>query len=362
MADSAVPTYVTVSDLNRQVKETIGANRDLRSLWVVGELSNVRKNSSAHLFPRLKDDKAELSLVIWESIAEKFGPLIKDGAKVLVHGSIRVYEAKGAYQLYVDDIREFGVGELYAQLERLKKKLKEEGLFEQKRPLPHFPHVIGVVTSLSGAVIQDILRNLSSRFPPIRVIVTPVQVQGSGAGPDIAAGIAAMNKLVDPKPDLLIVGRGGGSLEDLWAFNEEVVARALFASKIPTISAVGHQTDFTIADLVADHRAATPTEAAIDAVPDSEELLSELDESQRSLVAEMVEVLEALNERTGHAADLLNSLDPQRILQRGYSVVAKAGRVVSSVAGLHRGDDLAITMRDGSVQASVDSVTPSGMG
>jgi exodeoxyribonuclease VII large subunit len=362
MADSAVPTYVTVSDVNRQVKETVGANRALRSIWVVGELSNVRKNASAHLFPRLKDDKAEIGLVVWSSVVEQFSPLIKDGAKVLVHGSIRVYEAKGAYQLYVDDIREFGIGELYAKLEQLKTKLKDEGLFDQKRALPPFPRVVGVVTSLTGAVIQDILGNLSSRYPPVRVIVAPVQVQGVGAGADVAAGIQAMNRLVDPKPDLLIVGRGGGSMEDLWAFNEEVVARALFASRIPTISAVGHQTDFTIADFVADHRAATPTEAAIDAVPDLDELLGRLDESQRSLVGEMGEVLEGLEERTGHAANLLTSLDPQRILLRGYSIVASGGKVLTSVSGLNRGDDLSITMGDGSVEASVDSVSPAGRG
>jgi exodeoxyribonuclease VII large subunit len=275
---------------------------------------------------------------------------------VLVRGTVRVYEAKGAYQLYVDDIREFGVGELYARFEALKKKLEQDGLFEQKRPLPPFPKIIGVVTSLSGAVIQDILRNLQGRYPPIRVIIIPVQVQGAAAADDVAAGIESVNQLVEPKPDLLIVGRGGGSIEDLWAFNEEVVARALFASRIPTISAVGHQTDFTIADFVADRRAATPTEAAVDAVPDLEELLEGLNGAQRSLVDEMGELLEALEERTEHAADLLTSLNPRRILQRGYSVVTKEGKSVGSVSGLREGDKIGIIMHDGSAAAKVSEV------
>ena len=356
MAAQQTPPYISVSDLNRVVKQTIDAKLALRSIWVVGELSNVRKNNSAHLFPRLKDDKAEIGLVIWGSVVEKLGPMIKDGAKVLVHGTVRVYEAKGAYQLYVDDIREFGVGELYARLEALKKKLREDGLFEQKRPLPPFPKVVGVVTSSSGAVIQDILRNLRKRYPPIRVIIVPVQVQGAAAAGDVAAGIELANQLNEPKPDLLIVGRGGGSIEDLWAFNEEVVARALFASRIPTISAVGHQSDFTIADLVADRRAATPTEAAVDAVPDAGELLEELNGAQRSLVEEMGELLGALEERTEHAADLLTSLNPRRILQRGYSVVTKEGKSVGSISGLTVRDSIEIIMHDGSAAADISEV------
>lgn len=216
------------------------------------------------------------------------------------------------------------------------------------------------MTSLSGAVIQDILRNLTGRFPPIHVVVCPVQVQGAAAAQDVADGIRAMNKLNDPRPDVLIVGRGGGSLEDLWAFNEEVVARALFASKIPTISAVGHQTDVTIADFVADRRAATPTEAAVDAVPDQQALLEQLDDTQRSLVDEIGEVLDNLEERLAHNAELLQSLNPRRVLERGYSVVTKAGRAVESVSNLRKTDEIGITMRDGAVDATVESVRPSG--
>jgi exodeoxyribonuclease VII large subunit len=360
MAGAATPTYLSVSDLNRRVKLTVQANHELRSIWVVGELSNVRKNTTEHLFPRLKDAKSEIGLVIWGSVVAKYAGIIKDGAKVLIRGDVRVYEARGAYQLYVDEIRQFGVGELWARFEALKKKLEDEGLFKQKRPTPSFPRVVGVVTSLSGAAVQDILRNLTGRFPPIRVIVCPVQVQGAAAAEDVADGIRALNKLSDPRPDVLIIGRGGGSLEDLWAFNEEAVARALFASMIPTISAVGHQTDVTIADFVADRRAATPTEAAVDAVPDQRALLDQLDETQRSLVEEMGEVLDNLEERLAHSAELLESLNPRRILDRGYAVVMKGGKAVGSASGIQKADEIGITMRDGTVDATVDTVKPAG--
>lgn len=355
-----MPGFVSVSDLNKKVKQTVETSRALRSVWVVGELSNVRPNTTEHLFPRLKDDKSEIGLVIWGSVVAKYVSIIKEGARVLAHGSVQVYAPRGTYQLYVDELREFGIGDLYARFEALKKKLEEEGLFEQKRALPKFPRVIGVVTSLTGAVIKDILRNLTTRYPPIRVIVVPVQVQGAAAADDIADGIRAANKLAEARPDVLIVGRGGGSLEDLWAFNEEVVARALFASGIPTISAVGHQTDFTIADFVADHRSATPTEAAVYAVPDQEGLLERVDESQNSLVQEMGEVLENLEERVAHDAELLESLNPKRILERGYSVVVKDGKPIISVAALHKADEVGITMHDGTANATVTGVTRVG--
>lgn len=360
MAGVETPTYISVSDVNRRVKLTVEANPELRSIWVVGELSNVRKNTTEHLFPRLKDEKSEIGLVIWGSVAAKYAEIIKEGAKVLIHGDVRAYEARGAYQLYVDEIRQFGIGELWARFEALKRKLEDEGLFRQKRPIPPFPKVVGVLSSLSGAALQDILRNLTNRFPPIHVIVCPVQVQGAAAAEDIADGIRTMNMLTDPRPDVLIVGRGGGSLEDLWAFNEEVVARALFASRIPTISAVGHQTDVTIADFVADRRAATPTEAAVDTVPDQRALLDQLDEMQRSLVEGIGEVLDNLEERLAHNAELLESLNPRRILDRGYAVVMKGGRAVGSSSGLRKADEIEIAMCDGRVDATVETVKPAG--
>jgi len=347
------PVYITVSELNRKVKMTIAGNRELQSVWVVGELSNVRKNVSPHLFPRLKDGRSEVGLVIWGDVVETFASVIKEGAKVLVHGVVRVYEPRGVYQVYVDEVRELGIGELYVKFEELKKKLKAEGLFDQKRELPRFPKIVGVVTSETGAVIHDILRNLTGRYPPIQVIVAAVQVQGQGAAEDIVGGIQALNALEAPRPDVLIVGRGGGSLEDLWAFNEEVVARALFASKIPTVSAVGHQTDFTIADFVADRRSATPTEAAVDVVPDKETIFRRLADTRESLVTDMDRFLDELEEETARVADLLESLNPAKILQRGYAVVSHGETHVTSISELSVGDAVSVLVKDGSFEGDV---------
>lgn len=347
------PDYITVSELNKKVKVTLAGNRELQSVWVVGELSNVRKNVSPHLFPKLKDERSEIGLVIWGDVVETFASVIKEGAKVLVHGVVRVYEPRGVYQVYVDEVRELGIGELYLKFEDLKKKLKAEGLFDQKRELPRFPKVVGVVTSETGAVIHDILRNLTGRYPPIQVVVAAVRVQGQGAAEEIAAGIQSLNALEELRPEVLIVGRGGGSLEDLWAFNEEAVARALFASKIPTVSAVGHQTDFTISDFVADRRAATPTEAAVAVVPDKERLLQQLAEARESLATEMDRILDELEEQTARAADLLESLNPAKILQRGYSVVIHGDTHVTSISQLTVGDAVSVLMKDGSFDGNV---------
>lgn len=352
----SAPEFVSVTDLNRRVKQILETQQGLRSVWVLGELSNVRKSSSPHMFLKLKDQGSEIGLVLWGHVAEKFRDLLKEGAKVLVLGDVRVYEPRGVYQLYVDEVRAFGIGDLYARFEDLKRKLKDEGLFDQKRSLPAFPRVVAVITSPTGAAIRDILRNLTQRFPPARIILVPVQVQGEGAAEDIASGIRAANLLRTPRPDILIVGRGGGSIEDLWAFNEEVVARALFESAIPTISAVGHETDFTIADFVSDHRAATPTEAAVDAVPDKGQLLERLDNLQRGLVREVVILLRALEEKVERDADLLASLDPKLVLQRGYSIVAKEGVAIASVSEIQVGDGLAITMKDGEVGVTANRV------
>ena len=347
------PTYITVSELNRKVKQTIAGNATFQSLWVIGELSNVRKNVSPHLFPKLKDESSEIGLVIWGDLVERYGPIIREGAKVLVHGALRVYEPRGTYQLYVDEVREFGVGELYAKFEALKKKLKDEGLFEQKRELPRFPEVVGIVTSPTGAAVQDMIRNLLRRYPSVTVILSPAQVQGAGAAEDISAGIRTLNSLARPRPDVIIVGRGGGSLEDLWAFNEEVVARALFESSIPTISAVGHQTDFTISDFVADRRAATPTEAAVDAVPDQEALLDGLAEGQLALNQAISSTLDTLEQHIAQSEDLLDSLNPTRILQRGYSVVTRESKHIMTIAQLKVGDSVSVFMKDGSFGADV---------
>ena len=251
---------VSVSDLTASIRELLETG--LGEIWVAGEISNFRAPGSGHLYFTLKDETATLSAVMFQREARRVGFALADGQAVLVRGSITVYEARGQYQIQVAEIRPRGQGSLQQRFEELKRKLAAENLFalERKRPLPVFPETIGIVTSLQGAVLQDMLQILQRRAPGIAIRVRGVRVQGVGAAEEIAEAIAAFS--AEKNIDLLIVARGGGSLEDLWAFNEEVVARALAACGIPTISAVGHETDFTIADFVADLRAPTPSAAA----------------------------------------------------------------------------------------------------
>ncbi len=251
---------ISVSDLTTTIRELLETG--LGEVWVAGEISNFRAPVSGHLYFTLKDETATLSAVMFVREARRVGFALADGQAVLVRGTITVYEARGQYQIQVAEIRPRGQGSLQQRFEELKLKLTAEGLFslERKRELPVFPEVIGIVTSLQGAVLQDMLQILQRRAPGIRILVRGVRVQGIGAAQEIAEAIAAFD--AEKNIDLLVVARGGGSLEDLWAFNEEVVARALAACAVPTISAVGHETDFTIADFVADLRAPTPSAAA----------------------------------------------------------------------------------------------------
>ena len=375
--------YLTVAQLNRTVRAAVDAEPALKGIWVLGELSNVKPTRTGILFPTLKDDLAQVSCRIWPQDLARMPFPPENGMKVLAHGSIDVYEKGGTYQLAIDRIERFGVGELHARMEALKAKLLAEGLLGRKRPLPPFPGVIGLVTSDSGAAVRDMVRILVRRFPLSRIILVPVQVQGTGAAEDIAEGIRAANVLPEPRPEVLLVGRGGGSLEDLWAFNEEPVARAIFASAIPVISAVGHETDITIADLVADLRAATPSEAAEKAVPDQEALRRDIDQGERSIdrevrhrLDESVRDLEEVTARLGDEAtgrldesekeldrldQLLASLDPSRVLRRGYALVSREGAVVDRVGSMSPGDNVTITMADGSADAEIHTVHPGTM-
>jgi exodeoxyribonuclease VII large subunit len=267
---------LTVSELTDRIQGVL--ETEFFDVWVEGEISNLKLASSGHWYFSLKDDKAQLAAVVWRNDARlvRFKP--KDGMKVLARGQLRVYPPRGAYQISVQVIEPLGKGSLQQAFEELKEKLEAEGLFapSRKRPLPMLPRRIGVVTSPTGAVLKDILRVLRSRYANLEVLVYPAQVQGDDAAGDVAHGIRALNKLAarpgGPAIDVIVVARGGGSLEDLWAFNEEGVARAIAASKIPTISAVGHETDFTIADFVADLRAPTPSAAAERVVQAKEDL------------------------------------------------------------------------------------------
>ncbi len=272
----------TVSEITKIIKQLL--EESIPYVWVSGEMSNFKRHSSGHLYFSLKDENAQMRCVMFRSNVKDFSFEMEDGLKVRVYGKIGVYEGWGSYQLYAEEILPAGIGDLAARFELLKKKLKKEGLFapEHKKELPEYPERIGVITSLEGAAVRDILRILKRRMVGEAIIIRPTLVQGDKAAMDIAEAIREFNEYGDV--DLLIVGRGGGSLEDLWAFNEEVVARAIYNSRIPIISAVGHEIDFTISDMVADTRAATPSEAAEIAVKAKDTMKEELKEKKKSLM------------------------------------------------------------------------------
>ncbi|HET9295911.1 MAG TPA: exodeoxyribonuclease VII large subunit, partial [Candidatus Binatia bacterium] len=267
------PKFLTVSQLNQLVRVTLETRLD--AVWVLGEVSNFRVPPSGHCYFTLKDDKSQISAVLFRRQGQKLAFVPENGMQVLCFARVSLYTARGDLQIYVESLEPRGQGALYLAFEQLKKKLAQEGLFaaERKRLLPFLPETIGIVTSDTGAVLHDMLRIIRDRYPDRRVVVRPVKVQGVGSAREIAAAIA---DLCTTGVEVMIVGRGGGSLEDLWAFNEEVVARAIFACLVPVISAVGHEVDFTIADFVADQRAPTPTAAAEMVVPCKQELLAQL--------------------------------------------------------------------------------------
>ncbi len=279
---SSAPQVFTVSELTRSIRSFL--ETEIGQVWVEGEISNYRKQASGHQYFTLKDEKCQLSCVRFHRTAQSLQqPQLADGMHVQVRGMMTVYEARGQYQLNVNLVQAGGVGLLQAKFEALKRKLDAEGLFDgdRKKTLPGFPATIGIVTSPTGAAIRDMLNILERRAPWIRIIINPVRVQGDGAAEEIARGVTEFNNHREnglPAPDVIVVCRGGGSIEDLWAFNEEVVARAIFASTIPVVSAVGHEIDFTIADFAADLRAPTPSAAAELIAPDADTLLRHLEQ------------------------------------------------------------------------------------
>lgn len=276
-------TVRSVSELTRAVKQKLEQEPDLQKVWVRGEISNFKHHSSGHMYFTLKDNKSRIRGVMFSSYNRRLAFLPKDGSMVLAYGDVSVYERDGVYQFYVQEMQPDGIGNLYLAYEQLKNKLEKEGLFspKHKKPIPAFPKTVGVITSATGAAVRDILITLQRRFPAVKVLLFPATVQGKDAAPSICRAIDLMNERNEA--DVLIVGRGGGSLEELWAFNEESVARSIFHSNIPVISAVGHETDFTIADFVADLRAATPTAAAELAVPHHLECKQRLLDIQKRL-------------------------------------------------------------------------------
>ncbi len=375
----ATPHIFSVGDLLSLARKQIELN--FTGVWVMGEVSNLRTSPSGHTYFSLKDSKALLKAALFKGVAAKVPFQIKDGMELICHGNLSVYEKGSDLNLVVTSCEPKGVGALQLAFEQLKQKLAKEGLFDssKKKPLPFLPRKIGVITSPTGAAIRDILNILNRRFPNIEVLLYPVRVQGEGSAPEIAAAIDWMNK--NSGADVLIVGRGGGSLEDLWAFNEEVVARAIFASTLPIISAVGHEIDFTIADFVADKRAPTPSAAAEIVVPRKEDLSKFVGDKRLQLIRalkvsfemkqknfqqinaqlkpptsrfpDLFMQIDNLRERLAHAsaslierkkanfiklAAELSHLSPLAVLAKGYSVVLKGDKAVRSSKELKIGD------------------------
>ncbi|MCL1979194.1 MAG: exodeoxyribonuclease VII large subunit [Methanomassiliicoccaceae archaeon] len=302
---------ITVTQLNTRVRSILSESKSINDIWVTGELSNVKKYTSGHYYFTLKDSTSEIRGVMFRQSRSRIDFEPQENMKVTAFGRVDLYVERGSYQFVVETMQRSGVGDLYLAYEALKKKLEAEGIFEisRKRPLPQYPKVIGVVTSPTGAVIHDIITTTRRLFPA-DILLYPAQVQGDGAAESIVKGIKALNK---EKVDVLIVGRGGGSIEDLWAFNEEIVARAIVASEAPVISAVGHETDFTIADLAADVRAPTPTGAAELALRDRKEV-------KKHLETDMIRVNKALSrtlDRMHYRFKIVDSkLSPKRAEQR----------------------------------------------
>lgn len=314
------PQVLTVSELNTAAKDVLGATFD--DVWVAGEVSDLSRPSSGHLYFSLKDEEATIRAVIWRSTASRMPFQIEDGQQLICRGKIDLYIVRGSYQLVVKQAEPQGVGSLQLAFEQLKRKLSEEGLFaeEHKQPAPWLPRKIAFVTSPSGAAIRDFLEVTRRRWSNVHVVVIPARVQGQQAAGEIAAGIRTANALTDP-PDLLVVGRGGGSMEDLWCFNEEEVVRAIFESEIPVISAVGHEIDVTLSDLVADRRALTPTEAAELAVPAETEIAGMLEAIQQRMVS-------TLQSRVLRARQQLQTLDSRPVLKRPEEIVEQRARIV----------------------------------
>lgn len=392
------PTVYSVSQLNSYVKGVLDRDEKLTHIFVTGEISNYKAHYSGHLYMTVKDESASIKAVMFAGNASKLRFKPENGMKILAFGTVSLFPRDGSYQLYINDMQPDGVGALNIAFEQLKKKLEAEGFFRQehKKTLPEFPQKIGVVTSSMGAAVQDIFNVLKRRFPVAEVVLRPCQVQGEGAAEDIAKAIYEFNKL--NAADVLIVGRGGGSIEDLWAFNEEIVARAVFASKIPVISAVGHETDYTICDFVADLRAPTPSAAAECAVPDIFELKAKLvslkqhifsltrnkmniersslssfekrlalrdpvtniNEQRKELVylTEKLSILtnSILDENKSKISALAGKLDvlsPLSVISRGYALVEKDEKPVTKVKDLKKDDVISIKLSDGQVKARI---------
>lgn len=306
----------TIKEINKYIKMRIDNDAVLSDVWIRGEVSNFTHHSSGHMYFTLKDKDSRIKCVMFASQNARLKFIPRDGTKVLARGAISVFERDGAYQFYAHAMEPDGLGSLYLAYEQLKAKLEEEGLFAQsrKQALPLFPHTVGVITSPTGAAVRDVITTLQRRYPIANILLAPVQVQGEFAAPSIVKAIKYMNQI--KQCDVLIVGRGGGSLEELWAFNEEIVVRAIAESNIPIISAVGHETDFTLSDFVADIRAATPTAAAELAVPNLQDIKAKIKYNQDALVKSMQYKLSHTKQRLQRLVTSPSLVEPKRIVNK----------------------------------------------
>ena len=389
-----------ISEANSYIKRILTNDPILYNLRVKGEISNFKVHSSGNVYLSLKDEKSKLNCIIFKSNYDKSLNL-DNGVKIIATGYISVYERDGAYQLYINEVEIEGIGNLYIEFNKLKEKLKNEGLFDSKykKQIPKIPRSIGVVTSPTGAVIRDIINVTKRRFPKVDIKLYPVNVQGDKSAEDICSGIEFFNRMENV--DTIIVGRGGGSLEELWSFNEEIVAREIFKSKIPIISAVGHETDFTICDFVSDMRAPTPSAAAEIATPDLLEIYYKLDNIKnrmnrslnnqvildneklnntfdkinnhmknyiiRDKVIQLDQIYDKINfrleqnletskEKLSKKAALLHNLSPLATISRGYSIVEKKGHVINSIEEVNVNDEINITLKDGDLDCIINKI------
>ena len=389
-----------ISEANSYIKRILTNDPILYNLRVKGEISKFKVHSSGNVYLSLKDEKSKLNCIIFKSNYDKSLNL-DNGVKIIATGYISVYERDGAYQLYINEVEIEGIGNLYIEFNKLKEKLKNEGLFDSKykKQIPKMPRSIGVVTSPTGAVIRDIINVTKRRFPKVDIKLYPVNVQGDKSAEDICSGIEFFNRMENV--DTIIVGRGGGSLEELWSFNEEIVAREIFKSKIPIISAVGHETDFTICDFVSDMRAPTPSAAAEIATPDLSEIYYKLDNIKnrmnrslnnqvildneklnntfdkinnhmknyiiRDKVIQLDQIYDKINfrleqnletskEKLSKKAALLHNLSPLATISRGYSIVEKKGHVINSIEEVNVNDEINITLKDGDLDCIINKI------
>lgn len=397
--------YLTVTALTKYIKYKFDNDNHLKDVLLEGEISNFKHHSRGHFYFTLKDDNAQITAMMFSSYASKVKFVPKDGMKVYVRGQVTVYEASGVYQIVVKEMKSDGVGDLYLAYEQLKRELQAQGYFDErhKRPIPRLPSVVGVITSPTGAAIHDILNTIGRRFPMCKVILYPALVQGEGAKESIVKQIIKANQ--DKLCDVIICGRGGGSIEDLWAFNERIVAQAIYNSQIPIISAVGHEVDFTIADFVADRRAATPTAAAEIATPSKDSLKDYINQAKGRIehnikviinnkkneilyldrhldnlnptvkLQNIKKQLSYLNDRlnlliTNYLNDKrlkynllnekLNALSPLTIMDKGYSIPYLNGKVIRSVSDVKKDDNISLNLNDGKINCKVLGVDANG--